>query len=286
MRIKTAVTTDCTCDLSDELLEKYGIGMIFFYIYTETGRFRDRDEITANNVLEHMAKGGKTETGAPPPDEYVSFFREKLKNAEEIVHITISSGISLSYENSLKAKEALGDDGKRIHIVDSKHLSSGVGFIVLKAAKMAAERKDAKYIAEEAEKMSNRVSSTFIVRNADYLYKNGKVGKWVQRLCNLLNIHPVLGMKDGNISVKRIFFGNYENAQLKYIRKELINHDNIDKKRLFITHAGCSIKELNAVRREIDKYCTFENTSTTTASATISSNCGPHTIGVLYINKR
>ncbi len=285
MDIKTMITTDCTCDLPDEMLEKYGIDMIFFYIYTENGRFRDRDEITALNVFEHMVKGGKTETGAPSTEEYVEYFRAKLEKAEQIIYIPISSGISLAYENSLKAKQLLNEDGKRIHIIDSKHLSTGYGHIVLCAAKLAAAEKPIEYIISETEKLISRVSTTFIVRNADYLFKNGKVSKNVQKLCSVFNIHPVLQMKNGDIGVKRVFIGNYKKAQINYIKSEMKHHEKIDKQLLFITHAGCTVKELADVRKEINKYCTFEQTITTTASATISSNCGPHTVGVLYVTE-
>ncbi len=279
------IITDCTCDLPDEMLERYGIELLYFYIHTEKGRFRDRDEITAVNVFEHMGKGGKTETGAPPSDEYAEHFRSALKKAENIIYIPISSCISLAYENSLKAKETLGDDGNRIYVLDSKHLSTGLGHVVLGIAELIAEDKSIDDIISEAENLMNKVSTTFIVRNADYLYKNGKVGKNVQRLCSIFNIHPVLTMKNGNIGVKRVFMGNYEKAQINYIKNEMKKNEKIKKKLLFITHAGCSVRTLAAVRKEIDKYCTFEKTITTTASATVSSNCGPQTVGVLYVTE-
>ncbi len=285
MTTKTMVTADCTCDLPDEMLEKHGIERIFFYILTENGRFRDRDEITDINVFDHMSKGGKTETGAPTPDEYIDFFTEKLKEADDIIYITISSGISLAYHNGLEAKRLMGKDGNRIHIIDSQHLSTGFGHVVLCAARLAAEGYPPEFIVPEVNRLIDRVSTTFIVRNADYLYKNGKVKKYVQKLCGIFNIHPVLTMREGKISVKRVFIGNYEKAQLKYIRSEMKHCDRIKKDLLFITHAGCLSKELNAAREEIAKHCTFESIITTTASATISSNCGPQTVGVLYVTE-
>ncbi len=285
MKTKTLVAADCTCDLPYDLMEKYNIDTVFFYIYTENGCFRDRDEITDVNVFEYMAKGGKTITGAPPPEDYVEFFTEKLKTAEEIVYITISSGVSLAYENCKKAKELMGDDGNRIFIINSMHLSTGFGHLVLNAARMASSGKSTELIVAETEKLKEKISTTFIVRNADYLYKNGKVSRYVQRICSIFNIHPVLTLKDGNIGIKRVFIGNYEKAQIKYIRSEMRNCDKIKKDLLFITHAACYAKTIEAVRNEIDRYCVFERTIVTTASATVSGNCGPQTIGVLYVTE-
>ena len=78
---KICITTDCVCDLPDEMLRKNDVDMVYFYIETDSGRFKDVDEITAQNIFDYLREGGvKSITEAPPADEFINFFTEKLKS--------------------------------------------------------------------------------------------------------------------------------------------------------------------------------------------------------------
>lgn len=102
----------------------------------------------------------------------------------------------------------------------------------------------------------------------------------------MFNIHPVLALKNGELTLKSIGIGKYEKAYLRYIRRELKKPDKIDKKRAFITYAGCNVKMLKRIRDEVNDRCCFEKLIQTKTSTTISSNCGPGTFGVLFIRKQ
>lgn len=285
-RKKICITTDCACDLPDEVLKRYGIDLMYFYIETETGCFRDVDEISAQNVFEYVEGGGqRTVSKAPPMEEFLEFFNQKLRTCDEIIHIAISSKISMCVRNSTNAVNQLGAAAKRIHIFDSGHLSTGLGLLVLRAAEMAAAGHGSTEILAALEKLREKVSTTFIARNADYLYRNGKVNKSTRDICSLFNIHPVLEMKDGYLKLKSIQIGDYEKSALRYIRKELKDQQLIDPGRLFITHANCSVNDLKMVRREVDKIMAFDSVMVTKASATISGNSGPRTFGLLFVKR-
>lgn len=282
---KIIITTDCTCDLPDELLQKYGIDQVYFYIITNRGHFRDRDEITATNVFELMRDGVKPVSIAPPAEEYVKFFQKKLENCDEIIHITISDKVSLSYANCNKAIEMLGEDGKRIHSIDSEHLSTGTGHLVLKAVEMIYEGCSVEKTVSYIEEMREHISSSFITKDAEFLYKNNKVSKNVEKFCKALSLHPVLGMRDGNIKLIGIFRGDYAKCQMRYVKKEMRRHSRINRDLLFITHAGALVAQLENVKKYINSMEYFSRVYVTNASATVSSNCGPETIGVLFVEK-
>lgn len=280
---KICITTDCTCDLPKNTINKYDIHIIYFYIETDTGRFKDVDEITASNIFEYHLNGGqKSITNPPPPEEFAEIFSNILSEYDEIIHIAISSGISQCFKNSTAAVELLGEEGKRIHIFDSRHLSTGTGQLVIKAAQLAQAGCSTDEILAEIEIMKKRVSTSFMADNADYLYRNGKVGKAVKNICTLFKIHPVLEMKDGFLKLKTMQIGNYKGSALRYIRRELKNPDSIKKTRLFITHAGCSVSDIKLIKEEVAKLKKFDEVIVTKASATISGNCGPRTFGVLF----
>lgn len=281
---KIGITTDCVCDLPDEYLQHSDVSIIYFYINTDTGRFRDGSEITSANVLEYLKNGGsKASTAAPSVQEYTDFFKENLERFDEIIHITISSRISKSYFNSTNAAKQMGEHNKRIHIIDSKHLSTGIGFAVIKAVEMQQSGFETEEIKSALEALIPNISTTFITLNADYLYLNGRVSRAVKSLCTFFNIHPVLTMKNGEIALKNVRIGNYERAFVRYIKNELKNPDKINTHRVFITHAGCSVKDTELIKHTVDDCCGFEELLITKASATISGNCGARTFGVLFV---
>jgi len=281
---KLIVSTDCTCDLPEELIEKYEIEQMFFYVLTESGAFRDRAEITAYNVFECMQDGQKVRSLAPPVEEYIGYFNKLLRKAAQVIHLTISSGCSQSYSHAIEAVERMGEAGKAIHVIDSRHLSTGHGLLVLRTINALDEGKSIPEVIAQMEEVRDRISSSFITRDAEYLYINGKVSEWKAKLIKKLRVHPILVLKNGEITVKGFIRGNYEKAQLKYVKNELKNHDGIDKNILFITQAGCTVKEIQGVKSLVNTMCSFQNVYVTNASATVSSNCGPGTVGVLYMN--
>lgn len=283
---KTGITTDCVCDLPEEYLKENDIDIVYFYITTATGKFRDGYEITSGNILEYLENGGeKAETTAPEPEEYKAFFENALNRYDELIHIAISSQVSLSCQNAASALKLMGDNGKRVTIIDSAHLSTGMGHMVIRAVELRDYGETGSEIVKAVESMKNKVSTSFITKNADYLYRNGRTSKKVQRLSAFLMLHPVLTLKNGRITLKTLQIGNYEKSVMNYIKSELKHNSNIDKKRLFITHAGCTLKMISQIKSEAEKLCKFDEVTVTKTSATVSGNCGPETVGVLFVYK-
>lgn len=283
---KTGITTDCVCDLPEEYLKENDIDIVYFYITTATGKFRDGYEITSGNILEYLENGGeKAETTAPEPEEYKAFFENALNRYDELIHIAISSQVSLSCQNAAAALKLMGDNGKRVTIIDSAHLSTGMGHMVIRAVELRDYGETGSEIVKAVESMKNKVSTSFITKNADYLYRNGRTSKKVQRLSAFLMLHPVLTLKNGRITLKTLQIGNYEKSVMNYIKSELKHNSNIDKKRLFITHAGCTLKMISQIKSEAEKLCKFDEVTVTKTSATVSGNCGPETVGVLFVYK-
>ena len=283
---KLGITTDCVCDLPEDFLKANDVGIVYFYITTDTGSFSDGYAITSENLLEYLEEGGvKAETFAPSAEEYRDFYEESLKQFDEIIHIAISSQIGISYGNAQSAVKLMGENGRRVTVIDSQHLSTGMGHMVLKAVEMRDSGSSATEIAEALNAMRDRISSTFITQNADHLYRNGRVSKFVKKLTGFLWIHPVLGIKKGRMVLKTVRIGQYEDAAMRYVRGELKRSAQIDRRRLFITHAGCSVKMIAQIKAEAERLCKFDEMIVTKASATVSSNCGPGTVGVLFVRK-
>ena len=282
----TGISTDCVCDLPESFLRANDVDIVYFYIATDTGRFRDGYGITSGNLLEYLEEGGrKAETTAPDAQEYAEFFEEKLKRYDELIHISISGCVGLSCQNAMDALKLMGEDGKRVTVIDSEHLSTGMGHMVMKAVELRKSGKSTAEIAEAVKAMRGKISTTFMTRNAEYLQRNGRVNEMVKNLAALFSLHPVLTLRNGKLTLKSFKVGNHEKAVMAYIRGELKHNGNIDKERLFITHAGCPVKMISQIREETQRLCQFNEVIVTKASATVSSNCGPGTVGVIFVRK-
>lgn len=283
MKKRICITSDCVCDLPEKILEEYGVPVIYFYIHTDRGTFKDMDEITAGNIIEYFENGGQyISTNAPKPMEYEDFFAGVLENYDEILHIAIANSLSKSMEYATLASERFSG---KVHVFDSGHLSTGIAHLVIKAAEMVKEEKSYEEIVDTLTLMKNKVSTSFIAENADYLYRNGRVSKLVKNLCTGLKIHPILAMKKGEMILKGVRMGSYKKSVVKYVRKELKHADQINKERLFITHSDCTVKMIARARKAAEEKCSFEEVIISRASATISSNCGANTIGVLFVRE-
>lgn len=280
---KIWITSDCTCDMSEALLDEYEVEVIHFYITTDHGCFKDMAEMTATNVVEYFENGGtKISTAAPAVSEYTEFFERMLDKYEEIIHIAISSKLSLSYKNAITAAEQFGG---RVKVFDSKHLATGMAHQIIRGVELARENKTAEEIVAILESMRDKISTGFIAENADYLYRTGRVNKFIKVVCSALKIHPVLTMKRGDLKLKTIQIGNYEESIIRYVRAELKKPSRIKRDRLFITYSTVSVRVLNIIRKQVSERCPFENVWETRASATITSNCGANTIGVLFVRE-
>lgn len=284
---KVGIIAECVCDLPSGIIEEYDISLVYFLVETDSGVFTDTDEITAENIFAYLETGG-TKSKSPPPSKkvYIQAFRKKLQKYEEVFLPTISSGVSESYKIASEAVEEMGEEGKHVHIFDTGHLSTGLGHMIIRAAGLAREGKDIETITEYLSDMKDMVSTSFITMNLDYLYRNGFVNKAVKNICDVLKAHPVLELVDGKMTVQSIKFGNYDKACIRYINKQLKKHKSIDKTRAFITHANLPARNIETLKKHIAKLCEFNEIIVTPASATVSSNCGPGSVGILFVENK
>ena len=281
-RKKIHITTDCVCDLPKEFLDHYGIDTMYCYVHTNRGRFCDINEITSDNLLEYLGTGeGKAKSQTASVEEFETFFSNALSVGEQVIYISTAQRTGGGYKVATTAAQGFGN----VTVVDSGHLSSGLGLMVLRAAHMARKGLTVEEIVKDLEKMKLKVSSSFVVPSAEALYRNGKISYNVMKICDVFDLHLVLSLKKSKLYLSKIKSGSMKRVYTDYIREQFKGKKNIDTRLLFVTYAGCSTKQLKEFKEEILKYQKFERIEFQKASATISSNCGLGTMGVLYIKK-
>ena len=279
---KIAITADCICDLPKDLLERFHIRLMYCYVHTNEGRFCDLFEISSDSLLAYLQKeGNHSHSSTAEPSEYEYFFAETLAEAEHVIHITATADLSGAYPNATQAAKTFDN----VTVIDSAHISSGHGLMVLYAAKLAEEGYDVDEICEALDEYRERVFSNFLVPSTATLYRNGKVSGAVHRLCTVLNLHPVLSMSRNRLKLWRIESGSMHRVIRQYIKKLFRHSRQIDTRVLFVTYAGCSVKEIDEIVEIAEKYIHFDQVILQKASATVSSNCGVGTFGLMFVRK-
>lgn len=281
------IITDSTCDLSKELIEKYNIRVIPLHVSFpgDDTEYLDGVNINSEQLYDLAAKlNVLPKTGAVNVVEFIKVFEEELAKGNEIFYVGIGSGLSSTYNNACIAREQFPDS--KIVVLDGQNLSTGTGLIVIKAARLAKEGKSLEEIKEICEKAVPLVSAKFCIDRLDYLYKGGRCSGMAMIAAHALKIHPVAKVINNKLVVYKKPRGKYENAVEVQIDEFMHDLDNIDKSCVFITHSGRMGGIEKQIYDKISPYLDKENLFITEAGCTISSHCGPKTIGILYILKK
>lgn len=281
--MKVKIISDSTCDLSKELIEKYDISIVPLYVVMNDKTMRDGLEVTPEDIYEYVDKNGKLpSTSAVNIEDYIEIFKYWHEQGYEIVHFDISSEFSSTYRNACMAAEEVGG----VYVVDSRNLSTGQGLVVMHGAEMAQSGKSAKEIFEECTALTSKIEASFVVDSIDYLYKGGRCSALAAFGANLLKLKPCIEVKDGKMSPGKKYRGNISRVMLSYVEERLKGRNDIDKSRIFITHTKCSDEDVKAVKQKILEICPdFKEILETTAGCTVTTHCGPNTLGILFIRK-
>ncbi len=280
-RRSVIVTTDSVCDLPPSLRKEFGISVCPYYVCTDEGRFLDEQELQPDELLMHIAEGRKGYSQPPEVEDYERFFAEKLTEAQNVIHITMAKHVSEGYQNALEAAKSF----ENVTVIDSGHLSSSMGLVVLGAAYMAEHHATKKAIIEMVKRLERFISSAFIINSTHMLCQSGRISKKVQILCDALLLHPVLVLKKSKMVVGRVEMGSFSHVAKKYVKKTLQDTRNIDRRILFITYSGMDKEKLLFIQNLVRQYCPFERVYLQKASAAIASNCGPESFGLLFMRK-
>lgn len=277
------ITSDSTCDLSPELLRQYDVSITPLSVCCGERVGADGTEITPDDIYEYVhAEGKLPQTSAVNVADYMEEFHRWTKQGCCVVHFCISSDFSSTYQNACLAAKEVGN----VFVVDSRNLSTGQGLLVLHAAEMAANGYYAQEIWETCSAMTKRVEASFVIDSLDYLYKGGRCSALGAFGGNLLRLKPCIEVRDGKMTPGKKYRGRIEKVMLQYVEDRLQNRTDIDKHRIFITHTKCSPEAVQAVRDKIQEIMPdFEEILETTAGATITSHCGPNTLGILFVRK-
>ncbi|WP_019911439.1 DegV family protein [Paenibacillus sp. HW567] len=199
---RTVIVTDSTSDIPPVMAEAYGIEVVPLNLMFGGETFRDNVDMTPEQFYERLPLSAQLPTTSQPsPDQYMNVYRDLLERNPDrtILSFHISSGLSGTYQSAVLAKSMLEEEGAAITVVDSLSASYGFGFMVVQAARLAAEGKDPEEILRTVENLRQSRKLYFLVDTLEYLQKGGRIGKASAFLGTLLNIKPILSIDSEGI---------------------------------------------------------------------------------------
>ena len=275
------ITSDSTCDLG-ELAPKHGIRLMPLKVILDTETLKDGVDIAPADIFAFVEKTGMLpKTSAPGIEDFRELFSLLTANGDEVIHFTISSKASASYSCALAASREF--DGK-VRVVDSLALSSGQGLLVMKAVDLRDAGKSAAEIEETVNALRARVNTSFVPDRLEYLYKGGRCSKMEMYGANILKIHPMIDMKDGQLGVKKKYRGKMTVCIKSYIEELKAAYPVYDKTRCFITHSSADAELVELAREMVQSEFDFDEVVETVAGSVITGHCGRNTLGVLFIH--
>ena len=276
------ITTDSTCDLPKALLDAYGITITPLSVIKNDVSFKDGITITPAEIFAHVAAGGSLcSTAALNMGIYQEEFEKYAGTYDGVIHISIGSGFSSSYQNACLA----ADEFDNVRVIDSRNLSTGQGLVVLKACELAKTASSLDELADTLREFTSHVEASFLVDKLDYLVKGGRCSSAAALGANLLNLKPCIEVKDGKMSVTKKYRGNYAKCLGNYVKDRLDGRQDLDHGTLFVTQTVVSDECYRTVMDAVRTYGKFDNVYETTAGCTVSCHCGPGTLGVLFVRK-
>lgn len=277
--MRIAVSAESTNDLSKELLEKYDIKVIPYEIVHGDKQFKDGD-LTTEELFALVDQSGQLpKTNALNEYEYTEYFEGLLKEYDAVVHVCLSSGITSSCGNAIRAMSNV----KNVFVVDSQTLSTGIGLLLIYARELADAGVSPEEIAKKLDERKAKLQVSFVIERLDYLFKGGRCNSLAYFGANLLKLRPRIILKNGKMGADKKYRGKMGMVVAKYCQETLDEFDTPDLDKVFITYTTATEEMVEAARVALTERG-FKNIYETRAGGTIASHCGGNTLGILYFN--
>ena len=277
--MKICISAESTIDLPREVLDEFEIKTVPFTI--TLGDKNGLDGVTTpDEIFDYVDRTGVLpKTSAVNVGQFEEYFKNLLKDYDEVIHFSLSSELSSAYQNACLVASEL----KHVHVIDSRSLSTGIALLAIYASKLVKQNVSAEEIVK---KVSERIpfdQASFVLATVDYLHKGGRCSTLTKNLVKFLRFRPQIIVKDGKMGPGKKYIGKQLNCVVSYCNDTLEEFNNPDLEVGFVTHSNATPDMVEAAIKAM-KDRGFKRVIETKAGATISSHCGPKCLGILYIN--
>lgn len=281
-----------TADLTKEHFNNRGISYICFHYELDGKAYRDDlgETMSFEEFYQAMRDGADTKTSQINADEFCEYFEPFLKDGKDILHLTLSSGISGVYNSARIAQEMMQEKypDRKIYVVDSLAASSGYGLFMDKLADMRDEGKSIDEIHEWAEGHKKELQHWFFTSDLTYLVRGGRVSKTAGFIGGVMNICPLLNVDfEGKLIVRQKVRTKKKVMSTIVDKMEENAVDGIDYSgKCYISQSDC-LEDAKMVAELVEKRFPKLNGTVeiTSIGTTIGSHTGPGTVAMFFWGK-
>ena len=281
---KIILSADRTCDIGAELAEKYSLQQISYQITLEDKVYSDSVDIMPDDLYAaYNERKVLPQTSAINTAEYIDYFKQWTDEGYEVIHFTLSSAITRSYQSCVLAAEELPG----VYVIDSRNVSSAIALLVMEAGDRIAAGMDAAQIVEEVSALREKRHCSFVLETREFMKAGGRCSCVAALAAGVLGLKVSIEVdnKTGELHAGKKYRGNMDRVLSQYVAEQFEKYPNLDPKRAYITHSGVSEERIAAVKAQVEAAGIFEEIYVSRASCTISTHCGPGTLGVLFLEK-
>ncbi len=282
-----------TADLSQEHFDAIGVKYICFHFELDGVQYEDNlgKSIPFDEFYSRMANGADTKTSQVNAEEFEAYFRSFLEKGQDILHISLSSGISGVINSAYIAKETLQEEfpDRKIYIVDSLAASSGYGLLMDKLSELRAQGKTIDEVRDFAEANKLNVHHWFFTSDLTFFIKGGRVTKTAGFIGSVLNICPLLNVDyEGKLIPRAKIRTKKKVIQAIVDRMEECAEDGLDYSgKCYISQSAC-YEDARAVADLVEQRFPKLNgkVEINHIGTTIGSHTGPGTVALFFWGKK
>jgi DegV family protein with EDD domain len=271
------IVTDSTADLTPEQQRAAGITVVPLNVHFGDQVFRDHVDLTTDEFFRRLkASSQLPRTSQPSVGAFEEAYRKLLEGGDEIVSVHLSSKVSGTFNSALMAAQSVGDG--KIDVVDSLSTSMALGFMALEAANLARAGRDRQTVAECLRGLVAKARVICVVDTLTYLERGGRIGKARALLGSLLNVKPILQLKDGEV----VPLGRARGRPQALNRLvELLERDG-KVSQLAIMH-GAAKTDAEQLRERVASTYPGVDIQLTEIGTVLGTHTGPGVIGFTYL---
>ncbi len=287
---KFILSCESTSDLKKEHLDERNISYICnHYFLNEVEHVEDfGTSIPLSEFYQLMEDGVITKTSQINTVDYIEYFEKFLKEGKDVLHLTLSSGLSGTYNAALLAKEELDQKypDRKLYIIDSLNASSGFGMVVDKVADLRDAKKTIDEVKEMTEANKLKVNAWFFTTDLTYFIRGGRVSKTSGYLGKMLHICPLLNVdKEGHLIPREKVLGKKKvlSRIVEVMKERVLNHADYDDI-CYISHSAC-LEDAELLKKMVE--AAFPKLKAKVQildiGTTIGSHTGPGTVALFFI---
>ena len=286
---KIAILTDSSCDIPQELADKYGIDILGFPITLDGKTYIERQDVTQDEFYTLMREAqGVPSTAAITPIQFCEIYGGYIdRGYTDLLLMPINRGGSSTYDNALLGQAMLDEErpghGFRVHMVNSRTYSMAFGWYLCEAARKLRNGAELDYVIHELEEQMDRVEICLAAFTLKQMKKSGRISAAAAFAGELLGLRPIISLTDGKTHVESKVRGDAAvlPAMIKYVKSRTGDDPDFEYQIAYTDN----LEQLKALEKLCKKEFGHPPVNVFKLGGVVSANTGPDALAITFLGR-